>query len=165
MAPDCTCSRTLLKLWSNLRLNPICSFTPDCRTASTTERVCARSILTGFSQKICLPARAACSMSGTWVSVDEQISTASTSDMASSSPLSVVTTGMPRPAAQLSSSGPAYRSLMPTISACGLRSRLSAWILPILPAPIIPILTLSFVIRLSSCMRLDILQPFKERSF
>lgn len=78
-------------------------------------------------------------MNGTCVSVEEQINTASISGLSKISMLLFVTTGMARDAAQARSSSPANRSPMAEIFAPGMRSRLSAWILPIRPAPMIPI--------------------------
>ena len=91
--PSATRSRTDLWPGSKRRLKPIMNGTPASSTAASARSTCSRSRLTGFSQKIALPACAAAMIRSTWVSVLVQIATVSTSSEASSS--SIDMTGAP----------------------------------------------------------------------
>ena len=68
-----------LKLWSKRRLKPTWNFTPAFSTSANTSLMRLTSASTGFSQKMCLPARAASIEIGAWVLVEEQTNTASIS--------------------------------------------------------------------------------------
>ena len=91
--PSATRSRTDLWPGSKRRLKPIMNGTPASSTAASARSTSSRSRLTGFSQKIALPACAAAMIRSTWVSVLVQIATVSTSSEASSS--SIDLTGAP----------------------------------------------------------------------
>ena len=73
--PSATRSRTDLWPGSKRRLKPIMNGTPASSTAASARSTCSRSRLTGFSQKIALPACAAAMIRSTWVSVLVQIAT------------------------------------------------------------------------------------------
>ena len=136
MPPSATQSRTDLCPGSKRRLNPIMNGTPAASTAASARSTCTRSRLTGFSQKIALPACAAAITRSTWVSVLEQMATVSTSSEASS--CSMVMTAAPVTDATPSAAAGTASATAATTKPGTSRARSWACIRPIRPQPISP---------------------------
>ena len=136
--PPAITSRIRAKSGSNRRLNPTWSLTAALRTAPRISSRRLRSRSTGFSQKICLPARAAAMTCSGWASVLEQISTASTAGSSNTAPASPPASGILSSRANslaTSSRGSAMRMIR------ALRMRVAmvrAWTMPMRPAPMRP---------------------------
>ena len=138
ISPLTTAWRTRAKLASKRRLKPICSFTPACSTAASARSIWPRLWAIGFSQKMCLPACAAWTMRSAWVSVEEQIRTASISGFAKISSLDSATVGIPQRAANACAAS-RLTSAIASVRASGKRNAsVSACTLPMRPAPMIP---------------------------
>jgi len=148
IVPADTASRTDLWAASNRRLKPICRGTPAFPTAANASSTKARSIDTGFSQKMALPAAAAAIINGTWVSVLEQMATASTSeDPRTSSAFVVCGTPSSEPTADAAAALMSWT--IANVAPGTWRATNSACILPIRPTPRTPMrrvmILLSFV--------------------
>ena len=138
IAPACTRSRMRRKLWSNLRLKPTWIFTPAFFTSARAFFTRATVRSTGFSQKMCFPRAAAALTRSACVSVELHTMTAPISGSSSTSRASALTFDTPMPRAQ-SLTLSAAMSAMRVIFTLGMWTEMfSAWILPILPAPIRP---------------------------
>ncbi len=135
--PSATRSRTDLWPGSKRRLKPIMNGTPASSTAASARSTSSRSRLTGFSQKIALPACAAAMTRSTWVSVLVQIATVSTSSEASSS--SIDLTGAPIAAETPSAAAGTASATAATTQPGTSRASSEACIRPIRPQPITPI--------------------------
>ena len=150
ISPPATISLARLNPGSKRRLKPIISLTPASSTLASAWSMRARSRWIGFSQKMCLPASAACSICRAWRSVEEQMATASISGSSrirrgSSQALPARQRRAHASAAARSTSATARSSAPGT-----RKARFSAWILPMRPAPITPTLMRSDIVTSSA---------------
>jgi hypothetical protein len=120
------------KLGSKRLLKPIMSLAPVSSTTFRQASVRCESRLTGFSQKIALPPRAARSMRSAWVSVGVQMTTTSmsaaemiSSTLATSAPVASAT----------SRAAWGFASATAESRARECAARLPPWIRPMRPAP------------------------------
>jgi len=138
-SPLATSSRARAKLGSKRRLKPTWKVTPLALTASRTRSMRARSRSIGFSQKTCLPACAAASMSVAWVSVLVQMITASTAGSSMMRRGSSQAYGTPSSAASSCAAGRRMSAIAARFAPGSLVARCRPWSRPMRPAPRRPI--------------------------